>query len=89
METPRQLAESMETPRIVPTVQEQVVETPSTQALPVQPATFQQPNVGSNGQGSSFQALQQVFPPTFVHPGYFGGGSVFQSMAGYAPGNQI
>ena len=33
--------------------------------------------------------MQQVFPPTSVHPGYFGGGSVFQSMADYAPGTQI
>ncbi|MCO5578898.1 hypothetical protein L7F22_032747 [Adiantum nelumboides] len=33
--------------------------------------------------------MQQVFPPPSVHPGYFGGGSVFQSMAGHAPGNQF
>ena len=37
-----------------------------------------EPNAGSNGQGSSFQA-----------PRYFGGGSVFQSMVGYAPGNPV
>ena len=36
-----------------------------------------------------FQAVQQVFPPPSVHPGYFGGGSVFQSMAGHTPGNQF
>ncbi|MCO5557296.1 hypothetical protein L7F22_010857 [Adiantum nelumboides] len=33
--------------------------------------------------------MQQVFPPPSVHPGYFGGGSVFQSMAGHAPRNQF
>ncbi|MCO5561643.1 hypothetical protein L7F22_015264 [Adiantum nelumboides] len=49
----------------------------------------QQPIVGSNGQGSDLQAMQQVFPPPSVHPGYLGGGSVFQSMAGHAPGNQF
>ncbi|MCO5558554.1 hypothetical protein L7F22_012139 [Adiantum nelumboides] len=59
------------------------------QAVPVQPATFQQPIAGSNGQGSNLQAMQQVFPPPSVHPGYFGGGSVFHSMAGHAPGNQF
>ncbi|MCO5586586.1 hypothetical protein L7F22_040527 [Adiantum nelumboides] len=69
--------------------QEHVAETPIFQAIPVQPATFQQPIVGSNGQGSNLQAMQQVFPPPSVHPGYFGGGSVFQSMAGHAPGNQF
>ncbi|MCO5596855.1 hypothetical protein L7F22_050925 [Adiantum nelumboides] len=31
---------------------------------------------------------EQVYPPPFVHPGYFGGGSVFQTMAVHAPGNQ-
>ncbi|MCO5588027.1 hypothetical protein L7F22_041981 [Adiantum nelumboides] len=40
-------------------------------------------------QGSDLQAMQQVFPPPSIHPGYFGGGSVFQSMAGHAPGNQF
>ncbi|MCO5570050.1 hypothetical protein L7F22_023764 [Adiantum nelumboides] len=40
-------------------------------------------------QGSDLQAMQQVFPAPSVHPGYFGGGSVFQSMAGHAPGNQF
>ncbi|MCO5594607.1 hypothetical protein L7F22_048640 [Adiantum nelumboides] len=33
--------------------------------------------------------MQQVFPPPSVYPGYFGSGSVFQSMAGHAPGNQF
>ena len=84
MEMPRQLAESIEPPRLLPHVQEQ-----ASQALPVQSATLQQPNVVSNGQGSSFQAMQQVFPPTYVHLGYFRGGSIFQSMVGYAPRNQI
>ncbi|MCO5610832.1 hypothetical protein L7F22_065074 [Adiantum nelumboides] len=69
--------------------QEQVAETPVLQAVPVQPATCQQPIVGPNGQGSDLQATQQVFPPPSVHPGYFGGGSVFQSMAGHALGNQF
>ncbi|MCO5554927.1 hypothetical protein L7F22_008466 [Adiantum nelumboides] len=57
--------------------------------MPVQPATFQQLIVGSNGQGSNLQAMQQVFPPPSVHPGYFGGGSVFRSMASHAPGNHF
>ncbi|MCO5547753.1 hypothetical protein L7F22_001204 [Adiantum nelumboides] len=89
METPIHLTETMKSPRPVPNVQEQVAETPIVQAVPVQPATFQQPIAGSNGQGSHLQAMQQVFPPPSVHPGYFGGGSVFQSMAGHAPGNQF
>ncbi|MCO5592430.1 hypothetical protein L7F22_046432 [Adiantum nelumboides] len=84
METPIYLTES---PIPMPNVQEQVAETPIVQAVPVQPATFQQLIAGSNGQGSNLQAMQQVFPPPSVHPGYFGGGSVFQSMAGHAPGN--
>ncbi|MCO5588978.1 hypothetical protein L7F22_042942 [Adiantum nelumboides] len=33
--------------------------------------------------------LEQVFPPPSIHPRYFGGGSVFQNMAGHAPGNQF
>ncbi|MCO5611934.1 hypothetical protein L7F22_066193 [Adiantum nelumboides] len=65
------------------------MKTPVFQAVQVQPATFQQHIAGSNGQGSNLQAMQQVFPPPSVHPGYFGGGSVFQSMAGHAPGNQF
>ncbi|MCO5554878.1 hypothetical protein L7F22_008415 [Adiantum nelumboides] len=69
--------------------QPRVAETPIFQAVPVQPATFQQPIAGSNGQGSNLQAMQQVFPPPSVHPGYFGGGLVFQSMPGHAPGNQF
>ncbi|MCO5567848.1 hypothetical protein L7F22_021544 [Adiantum nelumboides] len=89
METPVRLSESMQTPKPMPIVKEQVAETPVSQAMPVQPATFQQPNVGSNGQGSSLHAMQQIFPPPSVHPGYCGGGSVFQSMAGHAPGIQF
>ncbi|MCO5582115.1 hypothetical protein L7F22_036005 [Adiantum nelumboides] len=89
METPVHLPETMQSPNPVHNAQEQVAETPVLQAVPVQPATFQQPIVGSNGQGSDLQAMQQVFPPPSVHPGYFGGGSVFQSMAGHAPGNQF
>ncbi|MCO5579400.1 hypothetical protein L7F22_033255 [Adiantum nelumboides] len=53
METPMRLAEFMETPRPISIAQEQVAETPASQTLPVQPATLQQPNVGSNGQASS------------------------------------
>ncbi|MCO5587798.1 hypothetical protein L7F22_041750 [Adiantum nelumboides] len=49
--------------------QAQVAETPVFQAVPFQPATFQQSIVGSNGQGSNLQAMQQVFPPPAVHPG--------------------
>ncbi|MCO5557024.1 hypothetical protein L7F22_010579 [Adiantum nelumboides] len=78
-----------QSPKPVLNVQEQVAETLVFQAVPVQPATFQQPIAGSNGQGSNLQAMQQVFPPPSVHPGYFGGGSLFQSMAGHAPGNQF
>ncbi|MCO5569932.1 hypothetical protein L7F22_023646 [Adiantum nelumboides] len=89
METPVHLPETMQSPNPVHNAQEQVAETPVLQAVPVQPATFQQPKVGPNGQGSDLQATQQVFPPPSVHPGYFGGGSVFQSMAGHAPGNQF
>ncbi|MCO5566869.1 hypothetical protein L7F22_020552 [Adiantum nelumboides] len=89
METPVHLPETMQSPNPVHNAQEQVVETPVLQAVPVQPATFQQPTVGSNGQGSDLQAMQQVFPPPSVHPGYFGGGSMFQSMAGHAPGNEF
>ncbi|MCO5581684.1 hypothetical protein L7F22_035573 [Adiantum nelumboides] len=89
MEIPGHLSETMQSPKPMPDAQEQVAETPIFQAIPVQPATFQQPNVGSNGQGSNLQAMQQVFPPPSVHPGYFGGGLVFQSMAGHAPGNQF
>ncbi|MCO5596451.1 hypothetical protein L7F22_050514 [Adiantum nelumboides] len=83
------VAESLGAPRPMFTAQELVTGTPVSQALPVQPATLMRPNVGPNGQGSSFQAMHQVFPPPTAHPGYFGGGSVFQSMAGYAPGNQL
>ncbi|MCO5583795.1 hypothetical protein L7F22_037709 [Adiantum nelumboides] len=82
METPVHLPETMQSPNPVHNVQEQVAGTSVLQAAPVQPATFQQPLVGSNGQGSDLQAMQQVFPPPSIHPGYFGGGSVFQSMAG-------
>ncbi|MCO5573379.1 hypothetical protein L7F22_027148 [Adiantum nelumboides] len=89
METPVHLPETMQSPNPVHNVQEQVAGTPVLQAAPVQPATFQQPLVGSNGQGSDLQAMQQVFPPPSIHPGYFGGGSVFQSMVGHAPGNQF
>ncbi|MCO5583910.1 hypothetical protein L7F22_037827 [Adiantum nelumboides] len=89
METPVHLPETMQSPNLVHNAQEQVAETPLFQGVPVQPATFQQPIVGSNGQGSDLQAMQQVFPQPSVHPGYFGGGSVFQSMAGHAPGNQF
>ncbi|MCO5571660.1 hypothetical protein L7F22_025407 [Adiantum nelumboides] len=78
-----------QSPKPMLNAQEQVAETPIFQAVPIQPATFKQPNVGSNGQGSNLQAMQQVFPPASVHPGYSGGGSVFQSMAGHAPGNQF
>ncbi|MCO5584241.1 hypothetical protein L7F22_038165 [Adiantum nelumboides] len=35
------------------------------------------------------EAQFQVFPPSTVHFGYFGGGSVFQSMAGYALESQL
>ncbi|MCO5608356.1 hypothetical protein L7F22_062565 [Adiantum nelumboides] len=72
----------MQSPNPVHNAQEQVAETPVFQAVRVQPATFQQPIAGSNGEGSDLQAMQQVFPPPSLHPGYFGGGSVFQSMAG-------
>ncbi|MCO5606789.1 hypothetical protein L7F22_060979 [Adiantum nelumboides] len=89
IETPVHLSETMQSPKPMPNVQEQVAETLIFQAMPVQPVTFQQPIVGSKGQGSSLQAMQQVFPPPSVHHGYFGGGSVFQSMAGHAPGNQF
>ncbi|MCO5561765.1 hypothetical protein L7F22_015389 [Adiantum nelumboides] len=89
METPVHLSETMQSPKPLPDVQEQVAETPVFQAVPVQPATFQQPIAGSNGQGSNLQAMQQVFPPPSVHPGYFRGESVFQSMAGHAPRNQF
>ncbi|MCO5571837.1 hypothetical protein L7F22_025585 [Adiantum nelumboides] len=89
METPIRLSETMQSPKPMPNAQEQVAETPVFQAVPVQPATFQQPIVGFNGQGSNLQAMQQVFPPPSVHLGYFGGGSVFQSMADHALGNQF
>ncbi|MCO5581210.1 hypothetical protein L7F22_035088 [Adiantum nelumboides] len=89
METPVHLLETMQSPKPVPNGQEQVAKTRVFQAVPVQPATFQQPIAGSNGQGSNLLAMQQVFPPPSVHPGYFGGGSVFQSMAGHALGNQF
>ncbi|MCO5604227.1 hypothetical protein L7F22_058390 [Adiantum nelumboides] len=59
METPVHLPETMQSPNIVHNAQEQVAETPVLQAAPVQPATFQQPLVGSNGQGSNLQAMQQ------------------------------
>ncbi len=88
VETPAQITESMETPRPLPTVQEHVAETPVSQATSVRPTFFQQPNVGPYGQGSSFQVPQPTFPLPSAHPGYFGGGSVFESMAGYAPGAQ-
>ncbi|MCO5568056.1 hypothetical protein L7F22_021751 [Adiantum nelumboides] len=84
METPVHLSETMQSPKPMPNALEQVAETPVFQAVPVQPATFQQPIAGFNGQGSNLQAMKQVFPPPSVHPRYFGGGSVFQSMAGHA-----
>ncbi|MCO5577777.1 hypothetical protein L7F22_031611 [Adiantum nelumboides] len=87
METPVHLSETMQSSKPVLNAQEQVAETPVFQAVPVQPATCQQPIVGSNGQGSNLQAMQQVLPPPSVHLGYFGGGSMFQSMAGHTLGN--
>ncbi|MCO5584243.1 hypothetical protein L7F22_038167 [Adiantum nelumboides] len=57
METPVHLPETMQSPNPVHNAQEQVAETPVLQAVPVQPATFQQPIVGSNGQGSDLQAV--------------------------------
>ncbi|MCO5554050.1 hypothetical protein L7F22_007576 [Adiantum nelumboides] len=68
IETPIHLPETMQSPNPVHNAQEQVAETPVLQAVPVQPATFQQPILGSNGQGSDLQAMQQVFPPPSVHP---------------------
>ncbi|MCO5571927.1 hypothetical protein L7F22_025678 [Adiantum nelumboides] len=59
METPVHLPETMQFPNPVHNAQEQVAGTPVLQAAPVQPATFQQPLVGSNGQGSDLQAMQQ------------------------------
>ncbi|MCO5564740.1 hypothetical protein L7F22_018408 [Adiantum nelumboides] len=35
-----------------------------------------------------FQDMHQVLPPSTAHSGHFGGGSVFQSIAGYALENQ-
>ncbi|MCO5552711.1 hypothetical protein L7F22_006228 [Adiantum nelumboides] len=67
METPVYLSETMQSPKPMPNVQEQVAETPVFQVVPVQSATFKQPIVGSNGQGSNLQAMQQVFPPPSVH----------------------
>ncbi|MCO5564640.1 hypothetical protein L7F22_018306 [Adiantum nelumboides] len=52
METPVHLLETMQFPNPVHNAQEQVAETRVFQAVPVQPATFQQPIAGSNGQGS-------------------------------------
>ncbi|MCO5590809.1 hypothetical protein L7F22_044784 [Adiantum nelumboides] len=89
METPVHLSETMQSPKPSPNAQEQVAETPIFQAVRVQPATSQQPITGSNEQGSNLQAMQQVFPPPSVHPGYFGGGSVFRIMAGRALANQF
>ncbi|MCO5546767.1 hypothetical protein L7F22_000203 [Adiantum nelumboides] len=66
METPVHLLETMPSPKPMSNAQEQVAETPIFQAMPVQSATFQQPNVGSNGQGRNLQAMQQVFPPPSV-----------------------
>ncbi|MCO5577073.1 hypothetical protein L7F22_030895 [Adiantum nelumboides] len=88
METPVHLTETMQSPKPMPNAQEQRAETPVFQAVPVQPAPFQQLIAGSNGQASNLEAMQEVFPPPSVHPGYFGGGSVSQSMAGPALGNQ-
>ncbi|MCO5554437.1 hypothetical protein L7F22_007967 [Adiantum nelumboides] len=59
METPVHLPETMQSPNPVHNVQEQVAGTPVLQAARVQPATFQQPLVGLNGQGSDLQAMQQ------------------------------
>ncbi|MCO5579290.1 hypothetical protein L7F22_033144 [Adiantum nelumboides] len=50
METPVHLSETMQSPKPMPNAQEQVAKTPIFQAIPVQPATFQQPIVGPNGQ---------------------------------------
>ncbi|MCO5569983.1 hypothetical protein L7F22_023697 [Adiantum nelumboides] len=69
METRVHLLETMQSPNPVHNAQEQVAETPVLQAIPVQPATFQQPIVGPNGQGSDLQAMQQVFPPPSIHRG--------------------
>ncbi|MCO5582356.1 hypothetical protein L7F22_036250 [Adiantum nelumboides] len=46
METPVHLLETMQFPKPVPNAQEQVAETPVFQAVPVEPATFQQPIMG-------------------------------------------
>ncbi|MCO5562380.1 hypothetical protein L7F22_016007 [Adiantum nelumboides] len=69
METPVHLLETMQSPNPVHNAQEQVAETPVFQAVPVQPATFQQPIVGSNGQGSDLQAMQQFYTPGTVFGG--------------------
>ncbi|MCO5596944.1 hypothetical protein L7F22_051015 [Adiantum nelumboides] len=81
--------ESCETSKANLSVHGQVVRTPVLQVIPVQLATLVRPNVGSNGQEIMFQDMHQVFPPSTAHFGYFGGGSVFQSMAGYALENQL
>ncbi|MCO5586416.1 hypothetical protein L7F22_040356 [Adiantum nelumboides] len=52
MKTLVRLVEYMESPRPISIVQEQA-KMPASQALPIQPTTLQQPNVSSNGQGSS------------------------------------
>ncbi|MCO5561530.1 hypothetical protein L7F22_015150 [Adiantum nelumboides] len=80
--------ESCETPKENLSVQEQVIMTPVLQAISNQPATLKSPNAGSNGQDIMFQDMHPVLPPSSVHSGYFEGGSVFQSMAGYALENQ-
>ncbi|MCO5609452.1 hypothetical protein L7F22_063678 [Adiantum nelumboides] len=80
--------ESCEAPKENLSVHEHVVRTPVLQAVPDQPATLKRPNAGSNGQDIMFQDMHQVLPPSIAHFGYFEGGSVFQTMAGYALENQ-
>ncbi|MCO5553194.1 hypothetical protein L7F22_006715 [Adiantum nelumboides] len=62
METPVHLPETMQSPNPVHNAQEQVAETPVLQAVPVQPATFQQPLVDKNGNGTlELEELKDCF----------------------------
>ncbi|MCO5605237.1 hypothetical protein L7F22_059417 [Adiantum nelumboides] len=80
--------ESCEAPKENLSFHKQVVKRPVLQAIPLQPVTLVCPNVGFYGQKTMLQAMDQVLPPSIAHSENFAGGSVFQSMTGYALENQ-
>ncbi|MCO5559959.1 hypothetical protein L7F22_013563 [Adiantum nelumboides] len=80
--------ELSEAPKENLSIHKHVVRMPVLQAISDQPPTLVRSNAGSNGQEIMFQDMHQVFPSSTTHSGFFVGGSMFQSMGGYALENQ-